>query len=61
MPVLEVELKKEKLKVDPNDESPYYTICYGIQAELESCLMTIKSEQLVETSQSRQQLKDKRV
>jgi len=66
MPVLEVELKKEvlqllkeKLKVDPNDESPYYTICYGIQAELESCLMTIKNEKLAETSQNWQQLKDK--
>jgi len=66
MSVLEVELKrevlkllKEKLKVDPNDESPYYTICYGIQAELESCLMTIQSEKLAETSQNWQQLKDK--
>jgi hypothetical protein len=66
MPILEVELKrevlkllKEKLKVDPNDESPYYTICYGIQAELEGCLMTIKSEKLAETSQNWQQLKDK--
>lgn len=66
MPILEVELKrevlqllKEKLKVDPNDESPYYTTCYGIQAELESCLMTIKSEKLAETSQNWQQLKDK--